>query len=595
MANSVYLVVCDALSHIVSRRAAENIVRDALRTIKSDPDAVTAREMQDMLKGQVFARLQQIIPVAQARGEIKTLLQKLEVLTASEKPSLSPEVLEGLEALRAEFAPFVKLDHRRVKRIRAGIEVLPEAPDPVRALNSLWAELDLLFNEIGPDEPQVESQADVVIPVMITSEMINPGMVHPEMLAPAVLPKPSAHPTPVSGVSSDGVLEIADDLDEELGGTAYTSPDHISAELVSGAGNSASSNSSADFGTATVELGRYELPDALIDPLDDLELDDGLATANQNASEQAATAEGTPFLISEFDEFGLEFELEEGPESDAVETEIFATEAPESPEPVAAKLNPNVSAEIDPAEELRRALEEEAALRQAFDEEAGLQSNASAAPDSVKPETAQLESSSEPNHSEPGQSVPSQSEPGQSVPGQSVPGQSVPVAPITAPSSKTAPSASRPPATGSPATGSPATGSPATAPSVTPARKPAARRTTVATQPRPQAALSNEAQELLIARFALEEGVIGVAISNRAGQVSLSRMREGSAEDLAGMSAATAMLLESQRSFDVFYTDLGVANVFIAPLGDSLLTVLADKQVNVGRVLSEVKTVKEEI
>jgi predicted regulator of Ras-like GTPase activity (Roadblock/LC7/MglB family) len=38
-----------------------------------------------------------------------------------------------------------------------------------------------------------------------------------------------------------------------------------------------------------------------------------------------------------------------------------------------------------------------------------------------------------------------------------------------------------------------------------------------------------------------------------------------------------------------------VANVFIAPLGDSLLTVLADKQVNVGRVLSEVKTVKEEI
>ena len=53
MANSVYLAVCDALSHIVSRRAAENIVRDALRTARTDPDAVTAREMQDMLKGQV--------------------------------------------------------------------------------------------------------------------------------------------------------------------------------------------------------------------------------------------------------------------------------------------------------------------------------------------------------------------------------------------------------------------------------------------------------------------------------------------------------------------------------------------------------------
>jgi hypothetical protein len=511
MANSVYLAVCDALSHIVSRRAAENIVRDALRTIKSDPDAVTAREMQEMLKGQVFARLQQIIPVAQARGEIKTLLQKLETLNISDKPSLSPEVLEGLEALRAEFAPYLKLEHRRVKRIRAGIDVLPEAPDPVRALNSLWAELDLLFNEIGPSEPEAPVEPELVA--------VAPVVLEPE---PAFVPKPSAHPTPVSGVSSDGVLEIADDLDEE-------------------------SDNAILVGMATVELGRYELPDALIDPLDELELDDGIEASTSTGSEQAATSEGTPFLISEFDEFGLEFELEESPEPEPVDAQLFAAESFELPEPVTAKLNPSTSAEIDPAEELRRALEEEAALRQAFDEEAGLQSNAStvpeAIPEAIKPESAQLE-----------------------------PSKPAPVASIAVPSSTPAPSAT------------------------TTARKPAAsRRTALATKPRPQAVLSNEAQELLIARFALEEGVIGVTISNRVGQVSLSRMREGSAEDLAGMSAATAMLLESRRSFDVFYTDLGVANVFIAPLGDSLLTVLADKQVNVGRVLSEVKTVKEEI
>jgi hypothetical protein len=527
MANSVYLAVCDALSHIVSRRAAENIVRDALRTIKSDPDAVTAREMQEMLKGQVFARLQQIIPVAQARGEIKTLLQKLESLNISDKPSLSPEVLEGLEALRAEFAPYLKLEHRRVKRIRAGIDVLPEAPDPVRALNSLWAELDLLFNEIGPSEPETPSEA--VTSVVAAAPMI----LEPE---PAFAPKPSAHPTPVSGVGGDGVLEIADDLDEE------------------------ESEGAVRVSMATVELGRYELPDAILDPL---ELDGGPMLLGTEDSQPVTSAEGTPFLISEFDEFGLEFELEESPEPETVDAQLFAAESfePQPPEPPPfrldlAKLNPSVSAEIDPAEELRRALEEEAALRQAFDEEAGLQSNASTVsesiPEAIKPEPAQLEPiKSEPNKPEP-------------------------VAPITAPASK------------------PTQGTPAPSATTT-ARKPAAsRRTAVATKPRPQV-LSNEAQELLIARFALEEGVIGVTISNRVGQVSLSRMREGSAEDLAGMSAATAMLLESQRSFDVFYTDLGVANVFIAPLGDSLLTVLADKQVNVGRVLSEVKTVKEEI
>jgi hypothetical protein len=503
MANSVYLAVCDALSHIVSRRAAENIVRDALRTARTDPDAVTAREMQDMLKGQVFARLQQIIPVAQARGEIKTLLQKLEALNASEKPSLSPEVLEGLEALRAEFAPFVKLEHRRVKRIRAGIDVLPEAPDPVRALNSLWAELDLLFNEIGPNEPEAPATPEPdAVPVMFTPE-------------PVFVPKPSAHPTPVSGVSSDGVLEIADDLET----------DEEPVETV---------------GNATVELGRYELPDAILDPL---ELDgQPLKLGTEDLSGPEAASGDAPFMIAEFDEFGLEFELEEGGEAELPEhQELLQAETPASA--VVAKRDPGASNEINPAEELRRALEEEAALRRAFDEEAGLQSNATPpSSEPIKPQANQPESS---------QPQPRSLEPAPPIP----------------------------------------TSSPATT-----ARKPApARHTALATTPRPQAALSNEAQELLIARFALEEGVIGVAISNRIGQVSLSRMREGSADDLAGMTAATAMLLESQRSFDVFYTDLGVANVFIAPLGGSLLTVLADKQVNVGRVLSEVKTVKEEI
>ena len=511
MANSVYLAVCDALSHIVSRRAAENIVRDALRTARTDPDAVTAREMQDMLKGQVFARLQQIIPVAQARGEIKSLLQKLEALNANEKPSLSPEVLEGLEALRAEFAPFVKLEHRRVKRIRAGIDVLPEAPDPVRALNSLWAELDLLFNEIGPSEPEVP-----VAPVM--AEMFTPE--------PVLIPKPSAHPTPVSGVSSDGVLEIADDMDTEE-------------EPVEIAGN------------ATVELGRYELPDAVLDPP---ETEDHRPLLGTEDVPDPVVSDDAPFMIAEFDEFGLEFELEEVAEPEAQGLPNLELERPA--EPIVAKRDPGVSSEIDPAEELRRALEEEAALRRAFDEEAGLQSNAPAAEPS-KPQPVALGSSA--GHTT--------------------------IAPATVATATVAPPTMSPPSV-------PST---ANQPAPATARKPAPARRKAIAKSRPQVTLSSEAKELLIARFALEEGVIGVTISDRIGQVSLSRMREGSADDLAGMTAATAMLLESQRSFDVFYTDLGVANVFIAPLGDSLLTVLADKQVNVGRVLSEVKTVKEEI
>jgi hypothetical protein len=150
MANSVYNTVCEALSRIVSRRAAENIVREALRGAKTDPNRVTAEEMQALLKSAVFARLQQIIPVAQAKGEIKLILNQLERSFQS-KPSaaLSPEVLEGLAALQNEFRPYAKLSQPRAQRLLRSIQELPSVEDPVKMLNTLWAELDLLQLELS--------------------------------------------------------------------------------------------------------------------------------------------------------------------------------------------------------------------------------------------------------------------------------------------------------------------------------------------------------------------------------------------------------------------------------------------------------------
>lgn len=150
MANSVYNTVCDALSGLVSRRAAENIVREALMDANTDPDRVTAAQMQALLKSAVFARLQQIIPVAQAKGEIKQILTHLEKSFSKPKtPPLTPEVLEGLTALQAEFRPYAKLSQPRAQRLRGSIQALPESADPVKALNTLWAELDLLQLELS--------------------------------------------------------------------------------------------------------------------------------------------------------------------------------------------------------------------------------------------------------------------------------------------------------------------------------------------------------------------------------------------------------------------------------------------------------------
>jgi hypothetical protein len=102
-----------------------------------------------------------------------------------------------------------------------------------------------------------------------------------------------------------------------------------------------------------------------------------------------------------------------------------------------------------------------------------------------------------------------------------------------------------------------------------------------------------EAQEALLTRFALEEGVTGVLLSKRNGDVLMSRLSSGSPQHLAGVVAATTMLLTKRRSFQVFYTHLESVSAFIAPLDQNILTVLADAAVNVGRVFTELESLKE--
>jgi predicted regulator of Ras-like GTPase activity (Roadblock/LC7/MglB family) len=101
--------------------------------------------------------------------------------------------------------------------------------------------------------------------------------------------------------------------------------------------------------------------------------------------------------------------------------------------------------------------------------------------------------------------------------------------------------------------------------------------------------------DALLSRFALEEGVIGVVLSDTHGRVIQAKLQGGEADHLAGVAAATSALLGKRKSFGVFYASLSEASVFIAPLDECLLVVLSDAHVNVGRVLSEVKAIKEEV
>jgi predicted regulator of Ras-like GTPase activity (Roadblock/LC7/MglB family) len=336
MANSVYLTVCDTLSQIVSRRAAENIVQEALLSAGTDAEQVSLHQMQDVLRGKIFSRLQQIIPIAQARLEIKSALGKLEAMIEPINKPLAPEVLEGLEALQKEFAPFQNMDHSRVHDLAQGMRSLNQAADPVKKLNALWAELDVLQQELGF--------------IGIEERRLTATELAPDMIG--------------SDIEFDGFDGV------------------------------------------------------------DLDFADQEAAATQQA--------------------------------EARETRISGAAIPHQP-----------------------------------------------------PNQAQA---------------------------------------------------------------------------------------AVATLAQPTLKLHTPHEaDALLSRFALEEGVIGVVLSDTHGQVIQAKLPNGQADHLAGVAAATSALLNKRKPFGVFYTSLGEASVFIAPLDECLLVVLSDAHVNVGRVLSEVKAIKEEV
>jgi hypothetical protein len=357
MGNSVYNTVCDALSRIVSRRAAENIVSEALRGAKTDAHRVTAKEMQALLKSAVFARLQQIIPVAQAKGEIKQILSTLEKFFDRPNPALSPEVLEGLAALQNEFRPYAKLSQPRAQGLLKSLQELPQSDDPVKALNTLWAELDLLQLELtGRTQPP---------PTMIAD-------------------------------------------------------------------------------------GRN---------LDELLLSSG--------------------------EYAINYQFEDVPQEN-----VLQGDALQGDKPLTAASTPP-AARVAPVS----------------------------------------------------------------------PGSLTAVATPTAP-----PGASTLPA--------------AITPTTVTVRFPLE---------------TSEGRDALLLHFALEEGVVGVLLSNRLGDVLAERLSSGEADQLAAVVAATTLLLEKRRGFQLFYTHLQDVSAFIGLVDRYVLTVLTDDRVNVGRLLSEMASLKEDI
>ena len=89
--------------------------------------------------------------------------------------------------------------------------------------------------------------------------------------------------------------------------------------------------------------------------------------------------------------------------------------------------------------------------------------------------------------------------------------------------------------------------------------------------------------------------MIGVLLTDRLGTVLASRLSSGDDDHLAAVVAATTLLLERHRGFKLFYTHLAEVSAFIGTAGKYLLTVLSDDRVNVGRILSAMTSLEEDV
>ncbi len=77
MPTPVYNLVINALSSSVSARAADTMLKAALKDAQLAPEHVTAQEMQTVLSGPLLRRLASVLPQAQASRDLRALSRQV--------------------------------------------------------------------------------------------------------------------------------------------------------------------------------------------------------------------------------------------------------------------------------------------------------------------------------------------------------------------------------------------------------------------------------------------------------------------------------------------------------------------------------------
>lgn len=98
-------------------------------------------------------------------------------------------------------------------------------------------------------------------------------------------------------------------------------------------------------------------------------------------------------------------------------------------------------------------------------------------------------------------------------------------------------------------------------------------------------------QDALLSDLAKLGSVRGVVLCDAAGKVVRARSQTG-ADALGAMMAATAALFRG-RPWHILCVDLGAQTVCVRPLGNHFVALLAGSNVNLGRLIAELSSLKE--
>ena len=158
MANSLYQATVKHLEAVLPPRVASQSLHEGLKQLQKTPESVTADDLEKILKGQVYRRLQVALSADKAKETIQGLLERLRsapAVDATPKVDLKTQARE-ISKLKESLKPFnLYFEWPETQKLRAQLQLLEAEQSAGRDAHELVGEAKA---QLGVLEQKLEGQ-----------------------------------------------------------------------------------------------------------------------------------------------------------------------------------------------------------------------------------------------------------------------------------------------------------------------------------------------------------------------------------------------------------------------------------------------------